>query len=106
MRVRPSQSSYRESIEELTEFIHDQHKRKQLVHLGGANENEIKDFEHLFTVRLPEEFRLFLASFGGLKASNGVVIFGIGDTGGTEPSLEEVTFRVRMEQPFPRDLVP
>jgi hypothetical protein len=106
MTARSSKSPHRRSADDLSEFIYDLCQRKQLKYCDGASEGEIAEFEQLFGVRCPEEYRLFLTNFGALKASNGVVIFGIGDTGGTEPTLEEVTFRVRMEQPFPKELIP
>jgi hypothetical protein len=106
MTKGPRRFSSRGPTDDFSEFIHDLAHRKQLAHCEGASESEIEEFELLFGVRCPAEYRLFLTRFGALKASNGVVIFGIGDTGGTEPTLEEAAFRIRMEQPFPRDLIP
>lgn len=106
MTTGSRESTSRGPTDDLSEFIHDLGRRKQLAYCEGATESEIQEFEQLFGVRCPKEYRLFLTRFGALKALNGVVIFGIGDTGGTEPTLEEVAFRVRMEQPFPNNLIP
>jgi len=78
----------------------------KLAHNGPQKATERKDVETMFDVRLPQDYRQFLGSYGALAVDD-IVIFGLGEAGVFNRTLAEMILMLRLAHPdIPLELVP